>query len=113
MAGWQEFGEPGPSSPTHRAPARLGTAPTTPAVPSASTLAEEIALLDDARAQLARGRDDAALAVLDRYTARFRDGKLHNEASKVRVRALCSAGREREAIAHARSASLPPPQCSS
>ena len=62
----------------------------------ADTLAAELALLDEARAQLPAS-PSAALAVLDRHRARFPNGALTLEADLVRVEALVTAGRTAEA----------------
>jgi hypothetical protein len=66
-----------------------------PAAPP-STLEEELAMLDEARAKLAAGDEVAALASLDRYSAR-RGARLGAEATLLRLQALSAAGRSIEA----------------
>lgn len=84
-------------------PAGLGVAPVDPPAPP-GTLAEELALMDDARAALARGDVPATLLALDQHAARFPSGTLAREREVVRVTALCVAGREDEAVAAATAA---------
>lgn len=55
--------------------------------PAASTLGDEIKLLDRARGLLARGDRAAALAELDGYDRRYPAGTLRREASVLRARA--------------------------
>lgn len=76
-----------------------------------SSLADETAMIDRARAFVAAGRADAALAELDRHAARFVAGALRPEADGVRITALCGADREPEAIAYAKANGLPSPRC--
>lgn len=82
-----------------------------PAAPR--SLADEVAAIDRARELLATGRADDALAELDRYAARFSDGRMRGEATTVRVAALCKAGRAPEAAALASAERLPTPRCTS
>lgn len=78
------------SSPTRSAVFPSGAA--TPAL-STDTLADEIALLDRARAVLARGDPDASLQLLDEYDERFPGGQLLAVRSATRARAGCLAKR--------------------
>ena len=58
-----------------------------------SSLAAEVALVDDAMAALRRDDPRAALAAADDHVARFgRRGQLAEEASAIRVEALCRLG---------------------
>lgn len=66
---------------------------------SASTLAQETALLEVARAALTKGDAEAALRALDRHTDAFPHGELMGEARSTRLRALCHAGRSQDARA--------------
>lgn len=52
-----------------------------------SALADEVALLDLARAQLSRGDAEAALRTLDDYDARFPGGQLQSASRRTRCRA--------------------------
>lgn len=63
----------------------------------ASTLGDELALITAARAALARGMADEALAQLDRYEQRFDRGSLRPESLAARVDALCALGRRERA----------------
>ncbi len=56
------------------------------------SLAEEVAALDRARADLAAGETAAALRALDAYRARFVQGKLADEEIVLRVQALLARG---------------------
>lgn len=108
---------PSPSIPPLAAPrrtpeAKASASPATPiAAPRAGTLADETARIDRARALVAAGHADAALAELDRYAAAFTTGALQPEASAVRVTALCKAGRPQDALAIAEASGLPRPRC--
>jgi hypothetical protein len=75
---------PEPSAvPTHRTP---------PAPSSADRLAAERALLDDARAELARGDAEAALRRLDEHARRFPNARLEEEREALAIQALANAG---------------------
>jgi hypothetical protein len=56
------------------------------------SLAEENQYMNRARALLAGGQSGGALAVLDEYNARFREGQLAPEAALLHVRAYAAAG---------------------
>lgn len=77
--------------------------PTVPvAAPSASVsaplgLRDELALIDEARTELAGGSAGSALATLGRYDARYPQGLLREEATAVRVEALFASGKTAEA----------------
>ena len=93
---------PVPSSPTVPSPAPPDApAPSQPqaatAPAPAGTLAEEIALLDAAKASLDGGDPDRAIAALDEHALRFARGQLTQARQATRVRALCKAGRTAEA----------------
>jgi hypothetical protein len=62
-----------------------------------SRLAEELALLDEARANLQAGDADRALSVLARSEQRFPRGALEEERRALRVEALAKAGQEERA----------------
>ena len=75
--------------------------PTSSAAPAASappvanlTLAEEVAILDEARRALAQGRGAEAIAVLDRYAREVPRGRLGHEAAFVRMQALVQTGNQ-------------------
>jgi hypothetical protein len=78
--------------------------PTAPSKPSSSaespretTLRDEVALLDRARAEIARGATGEALATLAKHDATFPRGFLGSEAEVLRIEALVRAGRTTEA----------------
>ncbi len=62
-----------------------------------STLAEEMRLLDQARADLKQGEAEAALVVLGRYDQSYPHGVLRQEATVLRVTALKESGHKKEA----------------
>jgi hypothetical protein len=66
-----------------------------------STLEQELALLERARARLSAGDSAAALSELDRYAGQ-RGGRLVAEATLLRLQALTRAGRAAEASRIAR-----------
>jgi hypothetical protein len=70
---------PGPPRAASRRPAAAGTA---------DRLREEAEALDGARARLASGEPNAALARLGDYDRRFASGSLHEEALVLRIEAL-------------------------
>ena len=67
------------------------------APPKASSLAEEIALLQDAHAALQSESAARALGILDEHARRFPRGTLTEEREASRVSALCKLGRPDEA----------------
>ncbi len=84
---------------------QLGSLPALPLGPTAnptpsarvqgpSSLAEELAILDQVRAALARGDATSALRALDQREVRFPRGSLGPEAALLRVEALLSRGDE-------------------
>jgi RNA polymerase sigma-70 factor, ECF subfamily len=79
----------------------VSTVPSTTVTPAtdatASTLAAETRLLEQARSALRGGDSDAALAALDSHASEFPRGILLDEARSTRLRALCAAGRSDEA----------------
>lgn len=60
-------------------------------------LAEEVAILSRAGAELHAGRASAALKSLDEHQRKFPGGTLTQERSAARVQALCALGRMKEA----------------
>jgi outer membrane protein assembly factor BamD (BamD/ComL family) len=56
------------------------------------TLAQEVAVLDEARRAVAGARGAEAMAVLDRYQRDFPRGRLGHEAALVRMQALIQQG---------------------
>ena len=71
-----------------------------PAAPRpADNLAEEVALLSQASADLHAGRPAAALTVLDEHGRKFPHGVLVQERTSARVQALCALGSMNEAQA--------------
>jgi hypothetical protein len=84
------------------------TAP--PAKPSAkaedgerSEIADELALLDGARTDLARGQPASALQKLTSYRRRYPNGTMSGEAQVLRIQALRASGERERAAAEARS----------
>jgi hypothetical protein len=99
-------GPSAPAAPSVSAPA-APVAPSVPATPAArqtatpavgataqrSRLAEEVALIDSARAALTRRDGAAALRLLGTYATRFSSGTLALEAAVLEVDALAALGR--------------------
>ncbi|MBI5533865.1 MAG: hypothetical protein HY898_14180 [Deltaproteobacteria bacterium] len=71
-------------------PAPASSAP--PAASSNPSLAEEVAVLDEARKAVAAGRGADALVALDRYQRDYPRGRLGHEAAFVRMQALILTG---------------------
>jgi hypothetical protein len=69
--------------------------------PADSDLREQIAMVDAARATLARGNADRALGLVRDYQARYPSGAFRPEAAAVRIEALVKLGRTTEARAAA------------
>jgi predicted component of type VI protein secretion system len=63
------------------------TQPKPRAVPKKSTLAEEIRMIDQARALVNSGKQRQALSLLDRYSHKFPSGVLKHEAGVLRAQA--------------------------
>ena len=63
----------------------------------ADKLAEEVAILSKASAELHSGRPAAALKVLDEHRRKFPRGALGQERTSARIQALCALGRTKEA----------------
>ncbi len=68
---------------------------------SESQLARERAIIDVARAAIARGRASSALSAIDRHAADFPRGQLTEEREGLRIIALVQAGRREEAQSRA------------
>ncbi len=80
-------------APVTPAPAVVRSAPHADARSvEASTLAQEIALLDRARSALAAGNAARALELVNDYEARFPEGSFVEEAEVLRVEAMLRAG---------------------
>jgi outer membrane protein assembly factor BamD (BamD/ComL family) len=60
-------------------------------------LRDELALIDEARTELAGGSAASALQTLGRYDTRYPQGIMREEATAVRVEALYAAGKTAEA----------------
>lgn len=84
-----------PRAPTPAGPAEKRVAPR----PAASGLAQEVAILSRASAELHAGRPAAALAALDEHQRKFPGGVLAQERAAARIQALCALGRTGEARA--------------
>ncbi len=87
------------TGPTRR-PAPWAGAPQEPAIgPPAveTTLAAEVAALDDARRALASGSANSALRALDAYDLRFTRHRLGPEAKVLRIEILLAQGRQQQA----------------
>ncbi len=69
--------------------------------PSSRGLAAERGLLDVARAALARGAPDEALAAAERHGREYRDGVLAEEREALAIKALVALGRRAEATTRA------------
>jgi hypothetical protein len=85
-----------PSPPTHEQ-ASTAAPPRAEELPSSRGLAAERALLDVARAALARGEPSEALAAADRHGHEFPSGVLAEEREAIAIRALVAIGRREEA----------------
>ncbi|MFT3772527.1 MAG: hypothetical protein QM820_44605 [Minicystis sp.] len=83
------------------APRASSSAKTAPTSDPASDLAEEQALIDTARAALARGRSGDALRAADEHARRFPRGRLSQERELLVIQALLLAGRRSDAEARA------------
>lgn len=70
-----------------------------PSAEGGSRLAEEIALIAEARTELEGGHADLALASLGRHAQRFERGALSDERRGLRALALCRLGRFAEGVA--------------
>lgn len=69
-----------------------------PATPRpADSLAEEVAMLSQASAELHAGRPASALHALDEHRRKFPRGELAQERTSARIQALCALGRMNEA----------------
>jgi hypothetical protein len=88
---------PHPLVSSHAKPAVAPVAASNDAAPEtpmdAERLAEEVALVDQARGALARGDGGAAIAALDAYEARFAQRKFVPEALYLRMESLLKLGR--------------------
>ena len=92
-------------APNDDAPASVPAVPEPPSVEkrapaaarSADSLAQEVAILSRAGAELHAGRPTAALTALDEHQRKFPSGVLRQERSAARVQALCALGRTKEA----------------
>ena len=86
---------PPSAAPSSALPARSAAPPLaapTPASAPSSTLATELALLDDARSALRAGDRVRARALLDRYAREIPRGQLAREAAMLRAEIDASAG---------------------
>jgi hypothetical protein len=85
---------PSPSSVTSvaSAPHRVVPASAPAELPSGSTMREELAWLESARAALASGDAPRALSLLDRYGTQFPHPAMIPEAAVLRIEALVAAG---------------------
>ena len=68
-----------------------------PGLPPADAAREELHLMRQARAAVARGDFTAALSPINEHTRRFKNGRLVEEREALRVRALVGLGRSEEA----------------
>jgi len=99
--------EPADTSPVDSRPRAKGTRPRGDAspdpAPSVDPVAEEVALLADARGALGAGEASRAIAVLARHRKRFPEGLLARERDVSWITALCVLGRVDEAKTRAKS----------
>jgi hypothetical protein len=79
----------------------IAPSPSPSTTEATSDLAREQALLDVARAALARGNADGAIAALGRHAQRWPHGLLAEERDVVWIQALAGAGRRDEALERA------------
>jgi hypothetical protein len=73
-----------PAAASRSAPAPVARVADAPLQPAATSIREEINLLDRARAQLSRGNPGAASEIIAHYFARYPNGELRAEAELVR-----------------------------
>jgi len=85
------------SAPTAAPQAEPAEKPAPVTARTADSLAEEVAILSRASAELRAGRPAAALTALDEHRRKFPRGVLTQERSSARVQALCALGRTKEA----------------
>lgn len=85
-----------PPPPEPRPTVAAGAAPRPPGEVASGGLAREVALVEEARAALARGDAAAALGALDAHDREFSAGTLSPEARVLRVEALVRAGGEEQ-----------------
>lgn len=86
-------GTPAPAAPEPPPPSRRPPGDRLGATSARSSLAAEVALVDDAMAALRRDDAAAALLAADEHVARFgRRGQLAEEAAAIRVEAMCRLG---------------------
>jgi hypothetical protein len=103
--------QPAPLPPALPAPPSADTEGSTPVAPEAKaaekrtssaprspdSLAQEVAILSRAGAELHAGQPQAALAALSEHQRKFPNGVLSQERTAARVQALCALGRMKEA----------------
>lgn len=82
---------------------RPDATPTAAPEPSVDPVAEEVALLADARSALGAGEASRAIAVLARHRKRFPEGMLARERDVSWITALCVLGRTDEARTKAKA----------
>lgn len=88
------------ATPSRSAQASAAVSPKAPTVRKADDgLAEEVAILSRAGAELRAGRPEAALALVADHQRRFPSGMLAQERVAARAQALCALGRGRDASA--------------
>jgi hypothetical protein len=98
------------SAPLAAPPAQPSDEKRVPAAPRpADSLAQEVAMLSQASAELHAGRPAAALNALDEHRRKFPRGELAQERTSARIQALCALGRMSDAQAElARLARMSP-----
>jgi hypothetical protein len=82
-------------------PAELAPAPDLPASPAAARLAEQQALLDQARTSLRRGDGAGALAIVAGHESLYPVTEFAEERGAIRILSLVMTGRNDEARSHA------------
>lgn len=91
------------ASPAHPAPTAPATAtPANASATAATSIADEVALMEHVRALLRGQRAREALRALDRYDAQQKDGVLREEAEAMRIEAWFAVGASKRAREHAR-----------
>jgi RNA polymerase sigma-70 factor (ECF subfamily) len=94
---------PAAQQPARTAPATVAVAPPAKPASSAEELRVELSRLDAVRRELALGRPQQALVLLDQYARASPRGALRLEAEVLRIDALSRSGRQAQAQARARS----------
>jgi hypothetical protein len=84
-------------------PSAIIASPARPREAAQGSLADELAMLEQARTLLSAGQSGPCLSLLNRYAARYPNGAFADEAEVTRIEALQAAGEAATAAARARA----------